>query len=104
MEGWYLVINKVKWPQEVRFILETVQSEVAKNQAAIYTASLNRVYDDAANQKYGRRTFAPEEASAWAIQRTEAVLKLIEDLGEWEVVEEDQNGTTVRLLKKKESK
>ena len=104
MEGWYLVINKVKWPQEVRFILETVQSEVAKNQAAIYTASLDRVYDDAANQKYGRRTFAPEEASAWAIQRTEAVLKLIEDLGEWEVVEEDQNGTKVRLLKKKESK
>ena len=63
-----------------------------------------RVYDERLAKEYGHRTFAPEEASAWVESRTELILQTLESLGEWEVVEEKQNGTLVKVLMKKESK
>ena len=104
VERFLLVKNKVKWPDEINHLWTTLQREVANNRGAIRLESQMRVYDEVLAKKYGYRTFAPEEASAWVENRTELILQTLESLGEWEVVEEKQNGTLVKVLKKKEVK
>ena len=104
VEKFLLVKNKVKWPDEINHLWTTLQREVANNRGAIRLESQMRVYDEVLAKKYGYRTFAPEEASAWVESRTELILQTLESLGEWEVVEKIQNGILVKVLQKKEVK
>ena len=102
LEGWLLIVNKIKWPSELKFVYDNLKREVALNQTEIYKASRDRVYDETLRTKYNSRTFTPKEAGDWAVARTTTLLESIEDLAEWQVVLEKQsNGKwEYRLVRK----
>ena len=102
LEGWLLIVNKIKWPSELKFVYDNLKREVALNQTEIYKASRDRVYDETLRTKYNSRTFTPKEAGDWAVARTTTLLESIEDLAEWQVVLEKQsnNKWEYRLVRK----
>ena len=104
LEGWLLVTNRITWPKELKFIYNNIHKIISTQQREIYNQSEARVYDDIRLKKYGRRTFTPKEAQEWAQTSVDALMKAIEDLAEWRVVEREINNKTVQVLEKKPEK